>query len=285
MRCALYQLLPQHHRRAWHNMSSGTFQRQNSLTSVALEQHERTFLDKNGYLIIKDVLCKHELISIQERIHEIFVHEGQSAGAVTQSPAMKYLAAETSLFASFMRPMYSLAFSCVRLCSRIFFRISPGLKSYYAGLATTAALSFSHHKWWQRELSEMIATEAQQERRGILRLCDLVNKGTVFDQLYTHPRILSAVRHIIGEKFKLSSLNYRAPKPKNGLQRLHVDWDWTVCGGQYYACNVLWLLEDMTAENGATRIVPASHRSCRSPADDMPMTCPIHYHLTPMKQC
>jgi ectoine hydroxylase-related dioxygenase (phytanoyl-CoA dioxygenase family) len=96
---------------------------------------------------------------------------------------------------------------------------------------------------------------------GADRLADLVNKGEVFDVFYTHPRVLAAIARVLGQSIKLSSLNYRAAKPGMGLQKLHVDWHEAVSPGQYTVCNSIWLLDDFSRENGATRIVPGSHHS------------------------
>jgi hypothetical protein len=102
---------------------------------------------------------------------------------------------------------------------------------------------------------------------GADRLADLVNKGEVFDVFYTHPRVLAAVAHVLGHSIKLSSLNYRAAKPGMGLQKLHVDWHEAVPPGQYTVCNSIWLLDDFSKENGATRVVPGTHRSGRLPQE------------------
>lgn len=96
---------------------------------------------------------------------------------------------------------------------------------------------------------------------GADRLADLVNKGEVFDIFYTHPRVLAGIAHVLGPAIKLSSLNYRAAKPGMGLQKLHVDWHEAVAPGNYTVCNSIWLLDDFTRKNGATRIVPGSHLS------------------------
>ena len=100
---------------------------------------------------------------------------------------------------------------------------------------------------------------------GADRLADLVNKGEVFDIFYTHPRLLAGIAHVLGLSIKLSSLNYRAAKPGMGLQKLHVDWQVAVEPGQYKVCNSIWLLDDFSKENGATRIVPGTHRSGELP--------------------
>lgn len=104
---------------------------------------------------------------------------------------------------------------------------------------------------------------------GADRLADLVNKDPIFDQFYTHPRVLAAVQAVVGAELKLSSLNYRAAKPGDGLQKLHVDWHETVEADDFKVCNSIWLLDDFSAENGATRIVPKTHLSGVLPQDAM----------------
>lgn len=102
---------------------------------------------------------------------------------------------------------------------------------------------------------------------GADRLADLVNKDPIFDIFYTNPRVLAAVSLVLGNEIKLSSLNYRAAKPGTGEQKLHVDWHETVDPGDYKVCNSIWLLDDFTAANGATRIVPGTHLEGKLPQD------------------
>jgi ectoine hydroxylase-related dioxygenase (phytanoyl-CoA dioxygenase family) len=102
---------------------------------------------------------------------------------------------------------------------------------------------------------------------GADRLADLVNKGPVFDILYTHPKVLAAVETVLSKQFKLSSLNYRAAKPGYGHQKLHVDYGNSVPNGNYKVCNTIWLLDDFTAHNGATRIVPGTHKQRKLPQE------------------
>ena len=105
---------------------------------------------------------------------------------------------------------------------------------------------------------------------GADRLADLVNKGDVFDIFYTHPRVLAGISHVLGRSIKLSSLNYRAAKPGMGSQKLHVDWHEAVSPGEYKVCNSIWLLDNFSRENGATRIVPGTHHSGTLPQDVLP---------------
>jgi ectoine hydroxylase-related dioxygenase (phytanoyl-CoA dioxygenase family) len=108
------------------------------------------------------------------------------------------------------------------------------------------------------------------KEEGADRLADLVNKGQLFDIFYTHPRVLAGIEAVLGQQYKLSSLNYRAAKPGKGLQKLHVDWKNTVVNNSYKVCNSIWLLDDFTEHNGSTRIVPGSHKWKLLPDEAMP---------------
>ncbi|EAZ79312.2 putative phytanoyl-CoA dioxygenase [Algoriphagus machipongonensis] len=119
------------------------------------------------------------------------------------------------------------------------------------------------------------------KEEGADRLADLVNKGEVFDMFYTHPRVLAGIEAVLGQQYKLSSLNYRAAKPGQGLQKLHVDWKNTVVNEMYQVCNSIWLLDDFTENNGATRIVPSSHKWSELP--DEALINPLDKHPKEIK--
>ena len=105
---------------------------------------------------------------------------------------------------------------------------------------------------------------------GVRRLADLVNKGEVFDGVYVHPLLLSAVWHILQRPFKLHSVNGHDPLQGFGQQALHADWGGERGTGRYHVVNSMWMLDDMTPDNGATRIVPGSHRRPEGVADAHP---------------
>ncbi len=135
----------------------------------------------------------------------------------------------------------------------------------------------------RRRIHELVSVEGEKagselfdspyirhpKEEGADRLADLVNKGSVFDLFYTHPRVLAAVAHVLGNDFKLSSLNYRAAKPGQGAQKLHVDWHEAVDPGDFKVCNTIWLLDEFTAENGPTRVVPRTHKHGKLPQDEL----------------
>lgn len=124
-------------------------------------------------------------------------------------------------------------------------------------------------------LDELAALEGEDagvelhQEGGTIRVSNLVNKGPMFEIGFSHPRVLAAIHHVIGPRFKLSSLDCRMALPGQGHQAFHADWRSGVKAGDYYVCNSMWLLDDFTVENGATRVVPGSHRSGKHPKDTL----------------
>jgi ectoine hydroxylase-related dioxygenase (phytanoyl-CoA dioxygenase family) len=115
--------------------------------------------------------------------------------------------------------------------------------------------------------AENAGKEVHQEP-GTDRLSDLINKGSEFHVIFRSKAVLAAIATVLRWDLKLSSLNARAAKPGSGLQALHADWDRLAVPGDYQVCNSIWLLDDFTPENGATRAVAGTHRSTALPHDN-----------------
>jgi ectoine hydroxylase-related dioxygenase (phytanoyl-CoA dioxygenase family) len=130
-------------------------------------------------------------------------------------------------------------------------------------------------------LAELLVAEGDQaglevhQEAGTNRLADLVNKGPMFRPCFTDPRVLAGVGQVLGD-FKLSSLNFREALPGQGLQALHADYGGPAPASGFQVCNSIWLLDDFTADNGATRVVPGSHRADTVPRLAMPDPTAAH---------
>ncbi len=138
-----------------------------------------------------------------------------------------------------------------------------------------------------RELTERTEDlfEAEGENAGsefrmepnARRLANLVAKGEVYERIVSHPLILEYVGAVLGPRFKLSSLNARSANPHSySRQPLHVDMGLLANEHGYSVCNTVWMLDEFTAENGALRVVPRSHRWTRRPQDELPDPEAVH---------
>jgi hypothetical protein len=114
---------------------------------------------------------------------------------------------------------------------------------------------------------ETAGSEFRQEP-GARRLANLADKGDVFIDCVVDETVGQYLAHVLGPRFKLSSLNARSANPHSAQsQPLHIDAGALPDEIGYWVCNTVWLLDDFTTENGALRVVPGSHRSGQRPQD------------------
>ncbi|MFC4136124.1 phytanoyl-CoA dioxygenase family protein [Hamadaea flava] len=97
--------------------------------------------------------------------------------------------------------------------------------------------------------------------RRTRRVYSLLSRVGAFDSLLLHPRVRNLVTASLGEVYQFGMLFLSAVDPGQGTQPLHFD------AGVYplprdveAETNVIWALDDFTADNGATLIAPGSHR-------------------------
>ena len=128
------------------------------------------------------------------------------------------------------------------------------------------------------------------------RVWMLVNKGAIFRALLSQAAMRAVAAHVLGKDYLLSSYTANIAKPGGIAMNLHTDQWWMpepihrqpspVPAGSLtrelsnradehpamiappVVVNVMWMLNDFTAANGATRLVPRSHLYGRRPDKD-----------------
>ncbi len=163
--------------------------------------------------------------------------------------------------------------------------------------AGTAYFDGAPHQNWGsfRDRDGQPRADAFSEAGGGInqRLWMLVNKGEEFLAILEHAETRALIGHVLGDAYVLSSFIANIANPGGVPMPLHTDQWWMpapayrnhkvrvgsitrdhfeVDGAGPPAmiapaacCNIMWLLDDFSEENGATRVVPGSHLSGRQP--------------------
>lgn len=95
------------------------------------------------------------------------------------------------------------------------------------------------------------------------RVTDFVNRGPMFDVIYTWPPALEAARRVIKAPFRLSALHARTLHSGAPAQELHVDVPRT--SDVWPMLGFILMVDEFRADNGATRFVPGSQRRTELP--------------------
>lgn len=157
--------------------------------------------------------------------------------------------------------------------------------------------------------ARVVAQAAAEESRGLVDQAQgktatqyvymLINKGAVFLELVQNATMLELIESVLGPDFLLSAYDAIISKPGGGLMPLHTDQWWmpspvprnqppirvgmmrrfthrpvnadpsTPISAAAVA-NVMWMVSDFTADNGATRLVPGSHLAGEQPDPSVP---------------
>jgi ectoine hydroxylase-related dioxygenase (phytanoyl-CoA dioxygenase family) len=100
-----------------------------------------------------------------------------------------------------------------------------------------------------------------------VRIYNLLAQGPDFEQIPVLPSVLPICERVLDPGLLVSSLSSIAIGPGESAQGIHADDQLVPLAKPHEAiiCNTMWALTDFTEANGATRVVPGSHKADRSP--------------------
>lgn len=100
------------------------------------------------------------------------------------------------------------------------------------------------------------------EGRQTTRVYNLLVHGKAFERVPVHPNVLPVVEAVLDDGCLLSSLSSIAIGSGESPQPIHADDQLIPIPKPHppTVCNTMWALTDFTEANGATRLVPGSHR-------------------------
>jgi hypothetical protein len=99
------------------------------------------------------------------------------------------------------------------------------------------------------------------------RVWNLINKGEIFRKIIMKDYTLDLVKTLLsdlpdrGDEILLSSFTANIANPGGADMQIHSDQGFAPDATPYpIVANIMWMLDDFTKENGATRVVPGSHK-------------------------
>ena len=105
------------------------------------------------------------------------------------------------------------------------------------------------------------------EGHKTVRIYNLLALAPVFQRIPVHENVLPVIEGVLDDGCLVSSLSSISIDPGETGQPIHADDQIMPVAKPHapFVCNSMWALTDFTEENGATRIIPGTHKWDHSP--------------------
>ena len=216
-------------------------------------QEALEFLQAEGYVVVENVLAETELVALREQVAEVLDRERKTPP--DPGPATSRLADDD--LRDYFVEHYSVSPAELERMLRFIRRTrSQQLDTPWPVPAGEVNKTFLH-----------LPTRFDQDRSQ--RIWNLLGKAERVSALVEQQAVLAMVRSVLGADCLLSDCSATSI----GAQTAGGSWHVDVPVGQLpeplpeipLTVQNAWMLDDFTTENGATRVVPGSHRSRRKP--------------------
>ena len=135
------------------------------------------------------------------------------------------------------------------------------------GVLTAEETATVRAKLWQAaEQSERLGVPTRQigldPNEHNVRVFYLLERDAIFRELIQHPTAIEFVTALLTSDFLISNFTANIALPGSKSMELHSDQGIVVPEPWFHpwSINVIWCLNDVDEENGATRYLPGSHR-------------------------
>ncbi len=115
---------------------------------------------------------------------------------------------------------------------------------------------------WLEDTLSSAPSNNRFEGADTTRTYNLLAHGELWERIPTEPVVLHLIEHVLGRGCQVSSLASISLAPGETAQVIHTDDQAMPVEKPHapFVCNSMWALTDFTAENGATNLVPGTHR-------------------------
>ena len=140
------------------------------------------------------------------------------------------------------------------------YSLIPGFLEETACLALRAGL--------EDAVASYVALGSERSYLDRYLLHDLLCRNLLFGRLLEDPRLQQLLSPLLGPYWTLYAFTSSSlpPSDSNHGRRIHIDSPRFVPGFPFNI-GVLWALDDFTAENGGTEVLPGSHHSEKLPTE------------------